>query len=439
MASVRIGRQIGSVGFTKTVAVKLLHQSLADDATSSAILRDEARVMSRIRHPNVIDVLDLVAADGQLALVMEYVPGESLSRVAHEMRQRAIRIPTAIAVTIVRDALRGLQAAHEAVGDQGEPLGLVHRDVSPQNILVGADGICRMLDFGIAKAAGRLQVTLEHGSPKGKPSYMAPEQLRDQEVDARTDIWAASVVLWECLTGYRLFQGDNDVAIVRKVIDKPIDPPSQIVENLPHALDLIVLRGLQRDPTQRFPCAAEMADALGQAVAPASTHEVSEWLSGLLGEELAARDELVRSIEAAALDRPSQPSRTPPLPARRSGLRTILVSAGAVALVLAAASVPLLRASRDTARAPVDPAPMHAATSSAAAAPSLSIPAPSQVASALPSARPSAELPRADDPPVRASASATPATSRERTRPANCDPPYVVDSEGFLKVKSECM
>ena len=207
MATVHIGRLMGPVGFARTVAIKRLHAHFAKDPEFVSMFLDEARLAGRIRHPNVVPVLDVVAEQGELFLVMEYIHGDSLSKLLRQVREQGEKMPLGVTVSILAGALQGLHAAHETTNDQGEPLEIVHRDISPQNIMVGADGITRVADFGIAKAAGRAQST-QDGQLKGKLCYMAPEQLAQRPVDRRTDVYSASVVLWEALTGQRLFQAD---------------------------------------------------------------------------------------------------------------------------------------------------------------------------------------------------------------------------------------
>src|SRR4051794_29784074 len=174
MATVHFGRLLGPVGFSRTVAVKRLHAHLAKDPEFVSMFLDEARLAARVRHPNVVPTLDVVAAQGELFLVMEYVQGESFARLLHVTKSNGQRIPRDIVCAVLASVLHGLHAAHEAKSERGEALGIVHRDVSPQNILVGVDGIARVLDFGIAKAAGRAQVTRE-GQVRGKMAYIAPE------------------------------------------------------------------------------------------------------------------------------------------------------------------------------------------------------------------------------------------------------------------------
>jgi serine/threonine-protein kinase len=232
MATVHFGRLLGGAGFSRTVAIKRLHPHLAEDAEFRATMIDEARMAARIHHPNVVATLDVVTVDGELLLVMEYVRGESVSSLvkAHITQQKRIPLPIVSAIAI--GALHGLHAAHEATNDQGRPLDIVHRDVSPQNILVGVDGLARVIDFGVAKATGRLQTTSE-GSIKGKIAYMPPEQLARKALTRAADIYAMGVVLWEMLACRRLFGGDGEMAIIQSVLAGPEGPPSLHAPEVP--------------------------------------------------------------------------------------------------------------------------------------------------------------------------------------------------------------
>ena len=318
MASVHLGRLIGSVGFSRTVAIKRLHPHFAKDRQFVDMFLDEAHLASRIRHPNVIATLDVVSTDSELFLVMDYVEGESLARLAGAARERAERVDPAIAVSVVVDVLYGLEAAHEATNERGEPLDIVHRDVSPQNILVGADGIARVVDFGVAKAASRIQTTRD-GAIKGKLAYMSPEQMRRQPVDRRTDVFAASIILWETLAGARLFSADDPGGMVAQVLEAAVEPPSRRAGDLPHGLDAIVLRGLAHEPSARFQTAREMATALEAALAPASRTKVADWVARNAGEALGARAERIAAIESGA-ERPH------PVPLERSEAETAVLT-----------------------------------------------------------------------------------------------------------------
>ncbi len=296
MATVHIGRLLGPVGFARTVAIKRLHPPLAKDPEFVAMFLDEARLAARIRHPNVVSTLDVVATEGELFVVMEYVPGESLARLLRVVRTNKQMVPVPIAATIMVGVLHGLHAAHEARDERGEPLRIVHRDVSPHNILVGTDGDAHVIDFGIAKARGRMQVTRQ-GQIKGKLSYMPSEQLLGNGLDHRADIFAASIVLWEALTGQRLFQGVDDGEVYAKVLRGQVDPPSLYAKGLTESVDAIVLRGLARDRTHRYATAREMALALEAAVPLAPPSQVGSWVAGLVGEALAERTEQIAGME----------------------------------------------------------------------------------------------------------------------------------------------
>jgi serine/threonine-protein kinase len=311
MATVHLGRLLGPVGFSRTVAIKRLHAQFASDPEFVSMFLDEARLAARIRHPNVVPTLDVVATSGELFLVMDYVPGESVARLMRVLRERQETIPLRVLSAIMSGALHGLHAAHEAKDERGYPLGIVHRDVSPQNVLLGTDGAPRVLDFGVAKAAGRVQTTRE-GQIKGKLSYMPPEQLRGANVDRKTDIYAAGVMLWELITGQRLFAGDNEGVVVAKVLEGRIEPPSHVLlrgrrmtmsdvtmQQL-EALDQTILRALSMDPAARHSTAREMAIEIERRMPPATGSECADWLESTARDVLASRAALIAEIESSA-------------------------------------------------------------------------------------------------------------------------------------------
>jgi serine/threonine-protein kinase len=306
MASVHIGRMVGDVGFAKLVAIKRLHGHLARDPDFLQMFLDEARLASRIRHPNVVQPLDVLTVDGEVLLVMEYVHGESLSRLQRVLRATGQRIPIRIASAIVSGMLHGLHAAHEAKSERGEPLGIVHRDVSPQNVLVGVDGVARVLDFGIAKAADQVQHTRE-GELKGKLAYMAPEQIHGKGADRRTDVFAAAVVLWECLTGQRLLDIDTQSPWVAVQLHKKIEPPSHVNPELSPEIDALVMKGLAMDPADRWPSARDMALRLEELIHPATQSQVGAWVETTAAAAIADRKARIDAIEemgARELSRP---------------------------------------------------------------------------------------------------------------------------------------
>jgi len=307
MATVHIGRLLGQGGFARTVAIKRLHPHLAKDPEFVTMLLDEARLAGRIQHANVVAMLDVVATDGELFIVMEYVHGEALSRLLRAASRAGEHVRPAIASALMVGVLDGLHAAHEVRGDRGEPLGLVHRDVTPHNIMVRRDGNALVVDFGVAKAAGRFHTT-EEGKIKGKLPYMAPEQLRGGNVSRRTDIYAAGAVLWETLVGERLVGGQNEGEVLEQLLFGSIKPPSTRVDGVPPALDEVVMRALSKDPKERFATAQEMARALEVAVAPALTSQVAAWLEGLVADTLVQQEAKLASIETIVADSLVSPS-----------------------------------------------------------------------------------------------------------------------------------
>ena len=307
MATVHLGRLLGAAGFARTVAIKRLHPQFAKDPAFVAMLVDEARLAARIRHPHVVSTLDVALEDGELFVVMDYVDGESLAHLQERLIRGPALMPWRLAAFVAGQTLLGLHAAHEATSEQGEPLGIVHRDVSPHNVLVGADGVVRVADFGVAKAAARVSATPD-GKFKGKLAYMAPEQLRRGAIDRRVDVFATAIVLYEALSGRRLFWADEEAATLQNILDAKVEPPSRFVPEIPAALDEVVLRGLERDPERRFPTAQAMARALQAALPMPTTLELGEWVRASIGDVLEARSRLVAKVESHASEEPPETS-----------------------------------------------------------------------------------------------------------------------------------
>ncbi|HSC86435.1 MAG TPA: protein kinase, partial [Polyangiaceae bacterium] len=320
-ATVHLGRLFGPAGFSKTVAIKRMHPSVGRDPEVAAMFLDEARISSRIRHPNVVGTIDLLALDDDLFLVLEYVHGESLASLLDRLQKSSQPMPVPVAVHVMRDALAGLHAAHEALDERGEPLALVHRDVSPQNILVGIDGVSRVLDFGIAKALGRMQDT-HTGQVKGKVAYMAPEQLLGQPVDRRTDIFAAGIVLWEALAGRRLFRTPNPGETVQRVLNAEVPRLSDFVPGVSPALADVVARAIERPMATRFASAHDFACSLEAVTELVSPRAVGEWMTHVAGEGLERRTARLRQIETddGNWDAP-QAAETEPPPGEVTNLR----------------------------------------------------------------------------------------------------------------------
>ena len=441
------------------------------------MLVDEARLSSSVDHPNVIRTIDVVDEDDEVLLVMDYVAGESLYRLMADAVSREEQVPVPVVVRIVCDVLRGLQAAHDATDENGAPLNIIHRDVSPQNVLVGIDGTSRLFDFGVAKARGRLQSTVD-GSLKGKLGYMAPEQLQGRPAP-QSDIFAASTAMWEALTGRRLFDADNEGATIFRLLHGALEPPSSIRPELPPALDQAVMRGLSRALDERFAKASDMADALAGAAETATRDLVSRWVQDHARERLEARAKQVRAVENAPLsvsaetsasadpDPPEGPTTgalrrtmTPvsvnpqrPIPNVVWLLLPLVVVAG-IALLWANASPPapavpatangsVFRPPDSPAtatgsnRVPAPPSSVADAASEEALDAALDAPVrPHQLpGSTTPPRPPRDAAPKSSAPPtVSPSTSVTPPS----TRPG-CETPSYIDENGITRYKVECL
>jgi serine/threonine protein kinase len=302
MAEVYLGRMVGSAGFSRLVAIKRLHGELAVQEQFVAMLLDEARLTAHIRHANVVDTLDLVASDGAFSVVMEYVEGNSLSALIKRSHDDNEPIPQPIAISIIYGMLRGLDAAHEARDEEGQPLGIVHRDVSPQNVLVGIDGVPRIIDFGVAKALGRLYAT-GPGEVRGKFSYMAPEQMLAHAVTRQVDVYSAGVLLWELLAGKTLFDSDDSRTVVAAVLRGDIPPPSSVNPDVPPELDAIVARATALDLGTRYLTAREFLAEL-EPWRTAADDEVGAWVKALCAELLAQRQRMIQQTSTVAAARP---------------------------------------------------------------------------------------------------------------------------------------
>jgi serine/threonine-protein kinase len=299
MATVYLARSRGVGGFEREVALKLTHAHLSGNRDFAVDLIEEAKLVVRIRHPNVVSVLDVGSDPNGLYLVMDYVEGDTLAALRRHAEGSGTRLPARIGLRILVDALAGLHAAHELRDDKGRPLQLVHRDFSPQNILVAADGVAQLTDFGIAKAATRLGHTTT-GIVKGKIAYMSPEQARGQPLDRRSDVWAAGVIAWEILVGRGLHRSDNDVATLLKIVT---DPPARVRSHdgsIPVALEEAVAEALAMDRERRCPSAAAFARNLIGACQPqgllADVGEVSEHVMRAVGKKLAQRRRRIDEI-----------------------------------------------------------------------------------------------------------------------------------------------
>lgn len=262
MAEIYLCHALGPEGFEKEVVIKRVRSFLANDPEFVKMFIAEAQVASKLNHANIVQIFDFEKHEDTYYLAMEYVRGHSLSDVRKRCRESMVPLPPTLVAQIGSDVARGLHYAHRRLVN-GVPLGIVHRDVSPHNILLSFDGAVKLTDFGIAKAGARMT---SPGMLKGKFAYMSPEQARGLEVDARSDIFALGIILWELLTGGRLFDADNDAAVLRAVRRSAIPPARRINEEVTPELDAIVSRALERPVRKRFQSAFEMERALAEYV-----------------------------------------------------------------------------------------------------------------------------------------------------------------------------
>jgi hypothetical protein len=307
MATIHIARLVSDDGFNRIVAAKRLHPQFTEDPDFVDMFRDEAEIASKIHHPNVVPVLDLVLDGEEVILVQEYVHGVPLDRLFRAACAGRKAVPPRIVVGLMAGILAGLHSAHETTDEKGEPLGIIHRDVSPQNVMISVDGIPRLLDFGIAKASSCAHVT-RAGMVKGKLAYMAPEQMRTEDVTRAADVYACGVILWELLALRRLHAGRSDAQILTTVLkgespnlrealapargETPIDR-----WNLLARFEPVVSKAMAADPLDRYPTAAEMLAALLRVAPAAGAHEVAEWVKFRGGEYLDRRQQVLAANE----------------------------------------------------------------------------------------------------------------------------------------------
>lgn len=419
MGGVYVGRLRGVLGFEQLVAIKRPHAHLMDSPSVKRSLMAEARLASLIRHANVVGVRDVEATDDSILLVMDYVEGASLLELVasaeDEDRSEMIRA----GLRIVLDVCAGLQAVHDLTDPQGAALGLVHRDVSPHNMLVGLDGVGRIADFGIAKSLNGGDASTREGTIKGKVAYMAPEYVQGH-VDQRCDVFSIGVVLWELLAGRRLFAAEGDAQTLHRVLTEPVPVVSTVAPDLGTALDDVVARALERQPDARFARAADLMNALEAAIAGSrfvATHrDVARFVQSKVGEALAERRDRVNaclqgvSVTAASDDADGTggtQSLTLPKPTQTASRRlpSIAAAVGAVGLLALLALLAAGRAIGPSARQPaVTPSP----STSAVTAPEPSPPPESPIVSPAVATTTSAPI----------AAPAASASAKEQARPA---------------------
>ncbi|MCW5808776.1 MAG: protein kinase [Deltaproteobacteria bacterium] len=385
MAQVILARARGPAGFEKVVVIKAIHARMAQDPSFIEMLLDEARVAAQIDHPNVVQTYELGEAQGTFYIVMEYLAGESFARMLKTASQHLATHPLdpAIAARVVADAAGGLHAAHELTDRAGQNAGVIHRDISLGNIVVLYNGNAKVVDFGIAKANNRVTSTTQEGQLKGKYAYMSPEQIRNEPMDRRSDVWSLGVVLWEALTLRRLFQTDSVASTLMQIISTDRLPPSVYRPEVGPALDAVTLKALAPDPRDRFQTALEMKRAIEDAIwhTRCGANDVAGYMQMMFGQRIeqrrqllatAAREQLTAAdTQGMRLDEGSgsvlkPPSivelRKPKAKRRRPLLGGIVLAAGlAVGLGAGVAIVRMSGTSRQEAQAATAPVPPPAA------------------------------------------------------------------------------
>lgn len=304
MATVYLGRIVGDGGFQRLVAIKRIHDQLAEDPEIINMFRKEARIAAQIHHAHVVPILEIGMSKRGHYLVMEYIEGMTLAQISSRVVASGLQIPRRFALRMVLDTLAGLHAAHDLTGPDGKILGIVHRDCSPHNILVGVDGNARITDFGVARDTSAASHT-RAGTLKGKVAYMAPEQIKqDMRLDRRADLFAMGVVLWEALAGRTLFRADTRWDTILAALSAPVPRLAEVTYGIPPALDDVCAKALERDPSRRFQTAVQMAEAIEQAGGTiAQARDVAAFLRNLFGREFNDRRTAIRNwLDAAPED-----------------------------------------------------------------------------------------------------------------------------------------
>jgi serine/threonine protein kinase len=292
MAEVFRAESEGLQGFRKQVAIKRVLPNLSSKKKFISMFLDEARLSAQLSHSNCVQVFDIGVGDNAFFIVMEFVEGANLKAVIEHLKKHHREFPVQAAVYISLEICKGLAYAHELTDPHGVPLHIVHRDMSPPNVLISKHGEVKIVDFGLAKANSQLEKS-EPGIIKGKFSYLAPEAAMAQDVDARTDVFAVGIILWELLTGQRLFLGDTDFQTVKKVQASVVPSVSQINKGVSPELDRIIMRALAREPAQRYQTARalgmELSKFLFKYGVPVSTFDIGTLVQGAMRERMRHR------------------------------------------------------------------------------------------------------------------------------------------------------
>ena len=459
MASVWIARQQGKHGFQRYVAIKTILPKYAAEPSFQNMFIDEARIASRIEHTHVTQILDVGEQHGVTYLVMEYVDGDAVSKIARAARKKGVKIPLAILLRIMADVCGGLHAAHELKDDAGQPMGVVHRDVSPQNVLVTTRGVAKLIDFGIAKARDRLAGETHADTLKGKVQYLAPEQALGRPIDRRADVWAVGAVLYHLISGKPPFDANNEIQILFMITSGR--PPAPLPPTVPAPVRDVIKKALAQSPNDRYATAADLQQALEDAIIQSnlatSTSAIATFLHEMVGDRADKRKEAIafglkaaeEREKAAALMRsnadqsgqssvrsdtgriglrlsPAEPETSPtgqtigstalevPMSGPRRGMTVAIAGAAAALLLVGIVALVAMRSSGTDKTAAAASGPSVTTVASGPSippppTPSASSAASASEASAVPSVTPD-QLPTATEPPT--------STWRPRPRPA---------------------
>lgn len=308
MAEIFLARQEGLEGFEKTICIKRIRPHLSSQASFVGMFLNEAKLAAQLNHPNIVQIYDLGRIADSYFIAMEYIGGRDMSRIVPKAERANIPFPMIYALRIASSACEGLYYAHTKADAFGNPLSVVHRDVTPENILVSWDGTVKIVDFGIAKATTQIEQT-RAGEIKGKLSYMSPEQAMGKQLDSRSDIFSLGAVIYEWVTGYKLFTGENEMAILKSIIDGKIYPPSYFKEDVPEAVERILMRALEKDRDKRYQTAWEMQFDIdtylaGSEFTPSNIH-LSNFLKQIFEDEIEREKEMLlkgRRVEAQVIE-----------------------------------------------------------------------------------------------------------------------------------------
>jgi serine/threonine-protein kinase len=308
MATIFLARMTGPKRFEKLIVLKRIHSHLAQEVGFTRMFLDEARINAMIHHPNVATVFDMGEHGGAYYLTMEHVHGEDLAELLYVASKTPASLPWSYAARIVCDAAAGLHAAHESKNSAGKSLNVVHRDVSPQNILISYDGNVKVVDFGIAYAAERVSKTAT-GRIKGKAAYMAPEQVLGQPVDRRADIFALGIVLWEAVCLKRLFREDSDAATLLRVQAADVPRPRAVRSDIPVHLEALIIKALRKNPDERYQTAGEFGAALERLLVNSgeyvSHQDLADLMQQVFKEEKGVKDRRIREATTAVQSGPA--------------------------------------------------------------------------------------------------------------------------------------